>query len=80
MNQHKVIVFSTPSCPWCSRVKQYLQSKKIIFKDVDVSRDQVAAGEMVRKSGQQGVPQLWIDGKVVIGFDQNKINQYLEIK
>ena len=76
---HKVIVFSTPSCPWCSRVKQYLRSKNIVFKDVNVAVDQVAAQEMVRRSGQQGVPQLWIDNKVVVGFDQNKINQYLSL-
>jgi len=77
--QHSVIVFSTPSCPWCARTKQYLKSLKIPFKDVDVSRDQVAAAEMIRKSGQQGVPQLWIDGRVVVGFDQIKINRYLGI-
>ena len=79
MKQHRVIVFSTPSCPWCSRVKQYLRSQKVNFKDVDISRGQAAAAEMMRKSGQQGVPQLWIDGKVVVGFDQIKINQYLGI-
>jgi len=76
---HRIIVFSTPACPWCARTKQYLRSLKIPFKDVDVSRDQVAAAEMVRKSGQQGVPQLWIDGRVVVGFDKNKIDQYLDI-
>lgn len=75
--QHKVIVFSTPSCPWCARTKQYLQSIRVPFKDIDVSRDQVAGIEMMRKSGQDGVPQLWIDGKVVVGFNKNKIDQYL---
>ena len=79
MSQPKIIVFSTPSCPWCVRVKQYLQSKKVIFKDVNIATDQIAAAEMARKSGQQGVPQLWIDGRVVVGFDQNKINQYLNL-
>ena len=77
--QHRVIVFSTPSCPWCVRVKEYLRSRQISFKDVDVARDQAAATEMVKKSGQQGVPQLWIDGRVVVGFDQARINQYLGI-
>ncbi len=78
--QHRVIVFTTPSCPWCLRVKQYLQSQKINFKEVNVARDQVAAAEMVRKSGQQGVPQLWIDGRVVVGFDRQKIDVYLGLK
>lgn len=77
---HKVIVFSTPSCPWCVRVKQYLQSKRIAFKDVNVAQDTAAAREMVRRSGQQGVPQLWIDGRVVVGFDKAKIDTYLGLK
>ena len=78
-NEHKVIVFSTSSCPWCTRAKEYLRSRGILYRDVDVARDQAAAAEMVRKSGQQGVPQLWIDGRVVVGFDQTRINQYLGI-
>ncbi len=77
MSKNKIIVFSTPSCPWCVRVKQYLMSKKLPFKDIDVSRDQAAANEMIKKSGQQGVPQLWVNGGVVIGFDQQKIDNYL---
>ncbi len=80
MSQHKVIVFSTPSCPWCARVKQYLQSRRVPFKDINVAQDTVAAQEMVRKSGQQGVPQLWIDGRVVVGFDKAKIDAYLGLK
>ena len=76
---HKVVVFSTPTCPWCVRVKQYLNSKNITYKDVDVSKDMQSAMEMVKKSGQQGVPQLWIDGKVVIGFNQGQIDQLLEL-
>ena len=74
-----VVVFSTPTCPWCVRVKNYLKSKNISFRNVDVSRDEVAQKEMVRKSGQMGVPQLWINGQVVIGFDQAKIDTLLKI-
>ena len=77
--RHNVIVFSTPTCPWCVRVKQYLKEKNITFKDVDVSKDMAAAMEMVRKSGQQGVPQLWIDGRVVVGFNKPLIDNYLGI-
>ncbi len=77
MNQHKVIIFTTPSCPWCLRTKQYLQSQKILYKEVDVSRDKQAASEMLRKTGQQGVPQLWIDGRPVVGFDRKKIDNLL---
>lgn len=75
-----VTVYSTPSCPWCTTLKNYLRKNGIRFTDIDVSRDQHAAEDMVRKSGQQGVPQTDINGQVIIGFDQRKLNQLLEIK
>lgn len=76
---NNVVVFSTPTCPWCTRAKHYLHEKNITFKDVDVSRDYSAAMEMYKKSGETGVPQLWINNQVVIGFDQARINQLLGI-
>ncbi len=79
-NQPKVIVFSTPTCTYCSATKRYFREKGIKFRDVDVSRDQAAARDMVRRSGQMGVPVIDIGGKIVIGFDRAKINQYLGIK
>ncbi len=78
--QKRVVVYSTPSCPWCNTLKNYLRSHNIPFRDVDVSRDQRAAEELVRKTGQQGVPQTEINGQWVVGFDQKKINQLLEIE
>ncbi len=74
---HQVTVFSTPTCPWCSRLKAYLKEKQIAFKDVDVSRDTAAAQEMVRRSGQMGVPQAWINGQVVVGFDRKRVDALL---
>jgi glutaredoxin-like YruB-family protein len=78
--QPKVIVFSTPTCSFCNAAKSYLRQKGVKFKDVDVSKDAAAARDMVRRSGQQGVPVIDIGGKVVIGFDRAKINQLLGIK
>ncbi|HEX8982984.1 MAG TPA: thioredoxin [Ktedonobacterales bacterium] len=75
--QRSVVVFSTPTCPWCSRLKAYLKEHKIAFRDVDVSRDTAAALEMVRRSGQMGVPQAWIDGQVVVGFDRARVDTLL---
>lgn len=74
-----VIVYSTPSCPWCIRVKQFLKENNVLFLDWDVSVDQLAAEEMVKKSGQMGVPVLDIDGQIVVGFDKEKIKQLLNI-
>ncbi len=73
----KVMVYSTQTCPWCTRVKDYLNSKNIAFEHIDVSSDKEKAEEMVRKSGQQGVPVLDIDGEIIVGFDQARIDKLL---
>jgi len=79
MSEKKVIVYSTPTCPYCVMVKQYLNEKKIEYKDIDVSEDQESAEKMFEKSHHMGVPQLWIDHEVIVGFDQTKIDQLLGI-
>lgn len=64
----KVIVYSTPTCPFCTMAKEYLTGKGVAFEDVDVSKDRARAMEMVNRSGQMGVPVITIDDEVVIGF------------
>jgi glutaredoxin-like YruB-family protein len=78
--QKRVTVYSTPSCSWCTTLKNYLKSQNIQYTDVDVSRNQQAAEDMVRRSGQQGVPQIDIEGRIIVGFDKNKINSLLGIQ
>ncbi|MCF7796359.1 MAG: glutathione S-transferase N-terminal domain-containing protein [Lentisphaeria bacterium] len=78
-SQPKVIVFTTPTCTHCNSAKRYLREKQVKFKEVDVSRNQKAAQDMVRKTGQQGVPQLWINNRPVVGFDRAKIERLLSI-
>jgi glutaredoxin 3 len=75
----KVKIYSTPTCPYCIRAKQYLKDNNVEFENIDVSTNQQAAQEMVDKSGQMGVPVLDIEGQVIIGFDKEKINQSLGI-
>lgn len=75
-----VKVYSTPSCPYCVTLKEFLKENAIDFEDIDVSQDQRSAEEMIKKSGQMGVPVVDIDGQVVIGFDKEKISQLLKIK
>lgn len=75
----RVTVYSTPTCSWCTTLKTYLRQNKIYFTDIDVSRDQRAAEEMVRSSGQQGVPQTDIDGEMIVGFNKARINELLGI-
>jgi glutaredoxin-like YruB-family protein len=78
--QPKVIVFSTSTCSWCRAVKQHLKQNNIKFKDIDVSRDRQAAMDMVRRTGQQGVPVTLINNRPIIGFNKIKINRLLNIK
>ena len=72
-----VKVYSTPTCPWCIRTKQFLKENNIAFEDIDVSSNQQAAEEIIQKSGQMGVPVLDIDGQVIVGFDKERIKQAL---
>jgi len=74
-----VKVYSTPTCPWCIRAKQFLQENNIVFENIDLSGNDNAVEELMRKTGQMGVPVLDIDGQVIIGFDKEKIKLALGI-
>lgn len=73
----QVKIYSTPTCPFCIRAKQFLKDNNVAFEDMDVSVNQTAAEEMIRKSGQMGVPLLDIDGELIVGFDKERIKQAL---
>jgi len=75
---YNIIVFGTPTCSWCKKVKEYLRSKGLTYKDIDVSKDSAALQDMIKKTGQQGVPQIWINNHPVVGFDRAKIDRLLE--
>jgi len=70
----EIKVYSTPTCPWCHKAKDYLKSKGVAFKDIDVSKDDKAAEEMFNRTGQLGVPVIIIGEKVIVGFDKDAID------
>jgi len=74
----EITVYSTPMCPWCNVLKDFLKEKNIEFEEIDVSKDQIKAQEMIEKSGQMGVPQIEINGKIIVGFDKAAIEKELE--
>ncbi len=76
----KVIVYSTQTCPWCKKTKEFLKEHKISFDEKDVGNDMSAAREMIEKSGQQGVPVIDIDGEIIVGFDEERLRKVLNIK
>jgi len=72
-------VYSTPGCPWCNVAKDFFKSHDINFQDIDVSINQKSAEEMIKKSGQMGVPVIEIDDKIVIGFNKPVLEEILGI-
>lgn len=76
----KIIIYSTPTCPWCVLAKNYFKNNGIPFEDVDVASDQKKAQEMVDLSGQLGVPVIKIDDQVIIGFNKEQIEKILAEK
>jgi glutaredoxin-like YruB-family protein len=76
---HTIIVYSTPTCPYCHMVKEYFDEHKISYKDINVAQDEQAAEEMMKKSGQLGVPVIDIDGQIIVGFNKEELARILNI-
>jgi glutaredoxin-like YruB-family protein len=76
----KIKIYSTPTCPWCIKAKEFFKEKGIEFEDINVAENQEAANEMMEKSGQIGVPVIDIDGKIIVGFDQAAIEEVIKKK
>ncbi len=78
--QHRIVVYTSPGCPWCNKLKSHLRKNRIMFREVDVARDQRSAQDLVGRSGQTGTPQTDIDGRIIVGFDEPKLNEILGIR
>jgi glutaredoxin-like YruB-family protein len=76
----KVRVFSTPTCPYCVTLKEYLKGNNIEFEDINVAENAQAREEMVNKTQQMGVPVIEIDGEMIVGFDKGRISSLLGLK
>ncbi len=74
----KVILYTTPTCAFCSVVKKYFEDKGIEYQEVDVSEDEEGLEKMQEKTGQMSVPVILIDEEAVVGFDKKKIEKLLE--
>ena len=75
-----VKIYSTPTCPWCKKVKAYLEEKSIKYENLNVAEDMKAQEEMIKISGQMGVPVIDIEGKIVVGFEKTRIDELLKIQ
>jgi len=77
MADKKVVIYSTPTCPYCTRAKAYLSEKGIPYTDINVATDSDKAKEMIQKSGQMSVPVIVVDDEVIVGFNQAKLDELL---
>ena len=75
-----VKIYTTSTCPWCKKTKEFFKENKVKFTEIDVGADQKAAKEMVKKSGQMGVPVIDIDGKIIVGFNEAELKSSLNLK
>ncbi len=75
-----ITLYTTPSCPYCHVTKEFLKKHKFPYKEIDVSKNNAAAREMIQKSGQVGVPVIDIKGQIIIGFDQPALERILKGK
>ena len=69
----KITVYTTPTCPWCAKTKEFLKQKKMSYTEKNVVEDEQARDEMIQKSHQMGVPVIDINDKIVVGFEPEEI-------
>jgi glutaredoxin-like YruB-family protein len=72
-----VNIYTTPTCTYCRKAKDYFRQNRVPFTEYDVSRDVRKADEMMRKSGQMGVPVIDVNGRVIVGFNLPEIERAL---
>lgn len=79
-NQPRVVIFTTSTCSWCNTAKKYLKQNKIVFKEINISKDPQGARDIVQRTGQQAVPVILVNNRPVIGFNKTELNKLLNIK
>ncbi len=73
-----VEIYTSPTCPWCKKAKEFFQEENIEFQEYNVAEDEEKAKEMIEKSGQRGVPVIDVDGEVIVGFDKKRVKKALK--
>ena len=75
----KIKIFSTPTCPYCYVLKNYLKENGFEFEEIDISKETAKREELIKKTGLATLPVVEIDGQLIIGFDKKKIDNLLKI-
>ncbi|MGI5852812.1 MAG: glutaredoxin family protein [Bacillota bacterium] len=74
----EIKVYTTASCPWCTKIKNYLTEKGLDYQEIDVGEDSDSVEEMIALTGQRNVPVTVIDGEVIVGFDRKALEEQLK--
>lgn len=72
-----ITVYTTPTCPHCSHVKEFLSQKGVKYQELNVAEDKAAREEMLKKTGRMAVPTIIIGGQVVVGFNKNELEKLI---
>jgi len=75
-----VTIYSTPTCTYCNAAKEFFKTNNVAFEAFDVATDLAKRQEMIEKSGQMGVPVIFVDNELVVGFDKERLSELLGIK
>lgn len=74
-----VTIYTTPTCVYCKMTKEFFAKNNVKYEEKDVASDAQAREQMIQKSGQFGVPVIDVDGAIIIGFDQPRLKEMLNI-
>lgn len=77
--EKEVVIYSTPTCHFCQTTKEFFKENNVEYTEHDVSVDQEKRAEMIEKSGQMGVPVIFIGEEMIIGYDEDRLKQLLEL-
>lgn len=77
---NKIVLFTQPNCPPCQFAKLFFANHNITFEEKNIMRDQKAKKELMNKYNAFSTPVIVIDDQVIVGFDQEKIEELLDIK
>jgi glutaredoxin-like YruB-family protein len=74
----EIEVFTTPSCPYCTKIKQWLEENNYDYEEHNVAEDKEKAKEMVEKTGKRGVPQTFVGDEAIVGFQPDKLEKAIK--
>jgi len=77
--QPDVTIYSTPTCGYCKKAKEFFAENDITYTEHDVSDDETKRKEMVQKSGQMGVPVIIVGEEIIVGFNEDKLRTELNL-